>query len=127
MARIDGVRCDAVEDLGEVLVESGRVREAIELLEEFVIGQPYRERPIATLMRSYAAVWSTRGRDEGVRAVPRGAAGRHGFGAVGGVACAGGGAVDVARRTELGATVVADGDGDVPVHGYRGFDGAVGR
>ena len=53
--RLEEQRAVAVEDLGEVLIELGRASEAVVLLESHVVEQPYRERPVALLMRALAA------------------------------------------------------------------------
>ena len=54
-ARMQELRTVAVEDLGEVLIELGRSTEAVPLLEDHVVEHPFRERPIALLMRALAA------------------------------------------------------------------------
>ena len=53
--RLDELRAVAIEDLGEVLIETGRAGEAVVLLEAHAADQPYRERPVALLMRALAA------------------------------------------------------------------------
>ena len=53
--RLEELRAVAAEDLGEVLIELGRAAEAVVLLEGHVVEQPYRERPVALLMRALAA------------------------------------------------------------------------
>ncbi len=51
-ARLDTARAETAEDLADVLVASGRGGAAIELLEAHVVDHPYRERPVALLMRA---------------------------------------------------------------------------
>ena len=53
--RMQELRTVAVEDLGEVLIELGRSTEAVPLLEAHVVEHPFRERPVALLMRALAA------------------------------------------------------------------------
>jgi predicted ATPase/class 3 adenylate cyclase len=53
--RLDELRAVVAEDLGEVLIETGRAAEAVVLLEAHATEQPYRERPVALLMRALAA------------------------------------------------------------------------
>jgi predicted ATPase/class 3 adenylate cyclase len=53
--QFDELRAIGVEDLGEVLIETGRPGEAVVLLEAHAADQPYRERPVALLMRALAA------------------------------------------------------------------------
>ena len=52
--RLDELRAVATEDLAEASIESGRAADAVVLLEAHVPEQPYRERPIALLMRALA-------------------------------------------------------------------------
>jgi predicted ATPase/class 3 adenylate cyclase len=53
--RLHELRAVATEDLGETMIELGRAAEAVVLLEDHVVEQPYRERPVALLMRALAA------------------------------------------------------------------------
>ncbi len=54
--RLVDLRVEVSEALAEALSELGRHREAIELADQIVRDHPYRERPVATLMRSQYAV-----------------------------------------------------------------------
>ena len=51
----DELRTAGTEDLGEALLGMHRYEEAILLLEPLLITAPYRERPVAVLMRALAA------------------------------------------------------------------------
>ena len=53
-ARLDEERAAATEDLAEALVACGRPVEAITLLGGLTAAHPYRERPVALLMRALA-------------------------------------------------------------------------
>lgn len=54
-ARLHELRAGAVEDLAEALVAVGRARKAVDVLEPHLVEQPYRERPVATMMRALAS------------------------------------------------------------------------
>lgn len=53
-ARWDAARTAVAEDLAEAQIEAGRTADAVELLSEHVLDHPYRERPVALLMRALA-------------------------------------------------------------------------
>ena len=52
--RLDGARAALTEDLAEALNDAGRFDESIEVLETHLVSNPYRERPLALLMRALA-------------------------------------------------------------------------
>jgi class 3 adenylate cyclase len=54
-SKLHELKAVATEDLGDVLIELGRAPEAVVLLEDYVVEQPLRERPVALLMRALAA------------------------------------------------------------------------
>jgi DNA-binding SARP family transcriptional activator len=54
-SKLHELKAVATEDLGDVLIELGRAPEAVVLLEDHVVEQPLRERPVALLMRALAA------------------------------------------------------------------------
>ena len=53
-ARLESARAVLTEDLADALSDVGRFGEAIELLDTHLVDHPYRERPIALLMRALA-------------------------------------------------------------------------
>jgi predicted ATPase/class 3 adenylate cyclase len=52
--RLDGARAALTEDLAEALNNVGRFDESIEVLETHLLSHPFRERPVALLMRAAA-------------------------------------------------------------------------
>lgn len=52
--RLEDIRATATEDLAEALLECGRAAEAVDLLGGLIATFPYRERPVAVLMRALA-------------------------------------------------------------------------
>jgi len=52
--RLDGARAALTEDLAEALNDASRFDESIEVLETHLVSNPYRERPVALLMRALA-------------------------------------------------------------------------
>jgi predicted ATPase/DNA-binding SARP family transcriptional activator len=55
-ARLEYERADAIEGLADALVEAGRASEAITLLQPAIDLHPYRERPVAIVMRAFTAM-----------------------------------------------------------------------
>jgi predicted ATPase/class 3 adenylate cyclase len=53
-ARLDGARAALTEDLAEALNDAARFAESIEVLETHLLSHPFRERPVALLMRALA-------------------------------------------------------------------------
>jgi len=51
---LDGARAALTEDLAEALNDASRFDESIEVLETHLVSNPYRERPVALLMRALA-------------------------------------------------------------------------
>ncbi len=52
--RLESARAVLTEDLTDALINVGRFDQAIELLDPHIVDHPYRERPIALLMRALA-------------------------------------------------------------------------
>ena len=52
--RLDGARAALTEDLAEALNNVGQFDESIEVLEIHLLSHPFRERPVALLMRALA-------------------------------------------------------------------------
>ena len=50
--RLDGARAALTEDLAEALNDAARFDESIEVLETHLLAHPFRERPVALLMRA---------------------------------------------------------------------------
>ena len=53
-SRLESARAVLTEDLTDALINVGRFDQAIELLDPHIVDHPYRERPIALLMRALA-------------------------------------------------------------------------